>query len=446
VSNDDFAAAPASPDADAYADADADSGPTILVPRPGAARSAAFMSGVTGGAPPLAAYASGLNPLLRASNPLIEVALMLRALPAHADVEELRMQLVQMVRAFETQAGASGYDEQTLGAAHYCLCTFVDEAVSSTPWGAGVWGARSLLVIFHNDTAGGERFFLVLQRYARDPKAHVDLLEQLYVFLSLGFEGRYHLLGDGRAQRESVRERLADLIGRERGEPERALSPRWQPQAREQKPLSHLMPVWVCGALAAVALVTLNLGLSLRLNAVSDPVFEALHAIRVAPQPAATRHALPGLPPSPAAPELTHFLAPEIARGLVRVSTLPGRTTVLINGDGLFASGSAQPDPATADLMARIGDALTKVQGRVIVAGHTDNQRMLSARFPSNWHLSQARAETVAALLAARTGTPQRFSAEGRGDTEPVASNDTPAGRARNRRVEIVVLAPGTMP
>jgi type VI secretion system protein ImpK len=77
------------------------------------------------------------------------------------------------------------------------------------------------------------------------------------------------------------------------------------------------------------------------------------------------------------------------------------------------------------------------------VTGHTDDQPSFSARFPSNWHLSQARAESVRALLAASTGTPDRFSAEGRGDAEPVASNDTPAGRAKNRRVEITLLAPG---
>jgi type VI secretion system protein ImpK len=68
---------------------------------------------------------------------------------------------------------------------------------------------------------------------------------------------------------------------------------------------------------------------------------------------------------------------------------------------------------------------------------------VLSARFPSNWHLSQARAEAVRDMLAARAGTPGRFSAEGRGDAEPIVPNDTSANRAKNRRVDITVLAPG---
>jgi type VI secretion system protein ImpK len=86
---------------------------------------------------------------------------------------------------------------------------------------------------------------------------------------------------------------------------------------------------------------------------------------------------------------------------------------------------------------------LKDVPGNVVVAGHTDNQRLISARFPSNWHLSQARAEVVRNMLAARAGSPGRFTAEGRGDTEPIAPNDSPANRAKNRRVDITVLAPG---
>jgi type VI secretion system protein ImpK len=63
-------------------------------------------------------------------------------------------------------------------------------------------------------------------------------------------------------------------------------------------------------------------------------------------------------------------------------------------------------------------------------------------RFPSNWNLSQERAEVVQRLLAARLATPGRVRAEGRADTEPVAPNDTPDNMARNRRVEVMLLVP----
>ncbi|HEV3425610.1 MAG TPA: type VI secretion system protein TssL, long form [Paraburkholderia sp.] len=415
-----------------------DPGATILIPTPGGAR-AAFVAAAAAVAP-IPPTAGGLNPLLRAANPLLELALPLRQLPTHPNVEELRTQLMQMIHTFETQGRANGIDDEKLGAARYCLCTFLDEAISSTPWGAGLWGSRSLLVTFHNEASGGERFFLILQRLAQNPTANVDVLELLYVILSLGFEGRYRLIDGGRSQLDTVRERLEQMIRSQHGAAERDLSPHWLPVKTERKPLLQLVPLWVAAAVACVVLVVAHLALSFSLNDASDGVFEALHGIRVTPAPALASKlaAAPSM-----APKLSQFLAPEIARGLVRVAELPDRTVVTINGDGLFASGSAELEPAYLSLIQRIGDALKSVPGNVVVSGHTDNQRVFSARFPSNWHLSQARAEAVKDMLAARAGAPGRFTAEGRGDAEPIAPNDSPANRAKNRRVDIAVLAPG---
>jgi type VI secretion system protein ImpK len=427
-----------------------DPGATILIPTPGGARGASPSSGASASASaapgaartaaPMPADTGGLNPLLRAANPLLELAVPLRQLPTHPNVEELRTQLMQMVRTFETQGRAAGYDDEKLGASRYCLCTFLDEAIASTPWGAGLWASRSLLVTFHNEASGGERFFLILQRLAQNPAANVDVLELLYVMLALGFEGRYRLIDGGRTQLDSVRERLEQMIRNQRGAFEHDLSPHWQPVDAERKPLLQLVPLWVAGALACVVLVVAHLVLSFRLNDASDRVFDAMHAVRVAPAPvlAAKIAAAPKL-----APKLSQFLAPEVAQGLVHVTEMPDRTIVTLNGDDLFASASAELNSKYLPLIQRIGDALKTVPGDVVVTGHTDNQRLISARFPSNWHLSQARAEQVKDMLAARTGTPARFTAEGRGDTEPVAPNDTPANRARNRRVEITILAPG---
>jgi len=75
------------------------------------------------------------------------------------------------------------------------------------------------------------------------------------------------------------------------------------------------------------------------------------------------------------------------------------------------------------------------------VTGHTDNSPMRSARFPSNWHLSEERARTVRDLLVAHQVPADRITAEGRADSEPIVANDTPANRAQNRRVEITLLA-----
>ncbi|SAL53280.1 OmpA/MotB family outer membrane protein [Caballeronia sordidicola] len=424
-----------------------DAARTIMLPTPGLKRERAAAARTTAKAPalaPLDATLAGRNPLLRAANPLLELALPLRRLTSHPDLEALRTQLIQMVRTFEANGRAFGVPDAQLGPARYCLCTFIDESIAATPWGAGVWGRRSLLVTFHNEASGGERLFVILQRLAQTPAIDVDLLELIYVMLALGFDGRYRLMEGGKTQLDVIRERLEQMIRAQRAPIERALSPHWQPAPRERKRLLQFMPLWVALALAAFVLVTASLVLSFRINDFSDPVFASMRSIRVAPAPvlASKVDAAPKLSAA-----LAGFLAPEIAQGLVSVGDSADRTTVTINntatGTQLFASGSADLDPHFSPLMQRIGDALQDKPGNVIVIGHTDNQRIISARFPSNVALSQARADTVRAILAARINSPARLSAEGRGDTDPVASNDTPAGRAKNRRVAIVILSPG---
>jgi type VI secretion system protein ImpK len=90
--------------------------------------------------------------------------------------------------------------------------------------------------------------------------------------------------------------------------------------------------------------------------------------------------------------------------------------------------------------MLRIGDALASLQGQVVITGHTDNTPIRSARFQSNWHLSQERARSVALIIGRKVLQTSRLQPEGRADSEPIAPNDTPQGRAKNRRVELTVF------
>jgi type VI secretion system protein ImpK len=76
----------------------------------------------------------------------------------------------------------------------------------------------------------------------------------------------------------------------------------------------------------------------------------------------------------------------------------------------------------------------------VLVIGHSDNQPIRTVRFPSNFHLSQARAEAASTVIAAATGNTARFSVEGRADAEPIADNRTADGREENRRIEVVLM------
>jgi len=141
-------------------------------------------------------------------------------------------------------------------------------------------------------------------------------------------------------------------------------------------------------------------------------------------------------------PRLAVFLAPEIRDQLVSVRDEVDRSVVVLRGDGVFESGASSVRDQYLPVLSRVADALRETQGNILVRGYTDNIPMRSARFPSNWHLSQARADAVKDMLEQRLGQSARVRAEGRGDADPVAPNDTAAGRALNRRVEITVLVP----
>jgi type VI secretion system protein ImpK len=415
---------------------------TVIVPTPGGRSAAASRPPATPALPaePTAlgrtASGAGLNPLVAAANPILDMVPRLRVSLTHSDPGELRARLANALQAFETDARARGIDPVQVRAASYALCTLLDETAASTPWGgSGLWAKHSLLVLFHNETWGGEKFFQLLSRLAEDPAKNRTLLELLYVCLALGFEGRYRVAGDGRGQLQALRERLALMLRNVAGEYERDLSPHWRAAPGKARSALGGLPWWVAAALAGLVATVAYLGFSWRLNEASDPVYAAIQAIRMKPP---EQRAVP--PSAPVPPRLATFLAPEIAGGLVAVRENDRESVVTILGDGLFAAGSASVSGDFMPLLGRIAEAVAGVPGRVLVTGHTDSTPIRSARFPSNWHLSQERAGSVAQKLQAKVPA-SRISAEGRADSEPIAPNDTPANRAKNRRVEITVAA-----
>lgn len=394
-------------------------------------------------APPLPqGEALGLNPLEAAAGPLLALLTRLRSTIAHPAPVSLRAQLLGYLRQFEARAEAAGVVRNDVLLARYVLCTALDEAVLSTPWGSsGEWGRQSLLITVHNEAWGGEKVFQLLEHCLNSPRERLYLLELLYLCLCLGFEGRYRVMNDGRSQLEALRERTSAAIRTARGGFERELSPHWHGQRFVRNRLSQFMPPWVGLAVGLALLLMLLFGLRLQLASDAEPVFKRIHALGDVPVQAVTPVAVQ--PKVVDRPRLAGFLEEDIKANRVAVEDAVDRSVVTIRGDEIFSSGSATIVDDFQPLLLRVADAIRNVKGQVRVSGHSDNRPIATLRFPSNWALSRARAEQVLQILAARTGQLERFSAEGRSDTEPVASNATTEGRAKNRRVEITVLAEG---
>jgi len=127
--------------------------------------------------------------------------------------------------------------------------------------------------------------------------------------------------------------------------------------------------------------------------------------------------------------------------GQLTVSIEKGRIVINLPDNVLFASGSAGVNTEGQKALKQIANALAAFPDRRFqVEGHTDDVPIQSARFPSNWELSTARALSVVHLMIREGVAPQNLSAAGFGEFHPRATNDTKEGRALNRRIEIIML------
>lgn len=405
------------------------SAPAIVAPAPTPAAPALPVLARAPSPQDAAAPAGSL--MLRAAEPLLSVLPRLRDISALADPAALQAQLLQRLAAFEAEATAGGVSPMHIAAARCLLCSFVDEVMTATPWGAqGLWTAHALAPT----QAPGHDPLDLLQRVLADPVAHASLLELFYVSIALGFEGRLRHTPQARAQLDIVAARLHALLPARRGRAgaPRTLSPRWRGLAtRGHRDLAHL-PLWAIAAFCGALLLALWLAANARLDARASPVFARLAAVPAALQGdrvvAAARPRLAAVLPDDAQIDVRD----EAQRSLI---TLPA--------DSLFLSGSARLDPRADELLARLAQALRgqiALGGEVSVIGHGDNAPPASLQFSTGWHLTRAQAQAVADALVAHRVAPAR--AEGRAEFEPRAPNTTSAGRAQNRRIEIELRLP----
>ena len=140
---------------------------------------------------------------------------------------------------------------------------------------------------------------------------------------------------------------------------------------------------------------------------------------------------------------LRRLLKTEIKEGQIDVESTARTILIRIRERGSFASGSALLNSSFVGVIDKIASALTQIEGRIAVEGHTDNVPINTFAYPSNWDLSAARSVAVVRrMLDIAPLEPKRVTASGFADTRPQAINSTFEGRARNRRVEIVVKQP----
>ncbi|GBG00735.1 flagellar motor protein MotD [Azospira sp. I13] len=139
------------------------------------------------------------------------------------------------------------------------------------------------------------------------------------------------------------------------------------------------------------------------------------------------------------AKDIFAVLAPLVQQGKVRVLETSRGVTIEINDSILFSPGQAQLEQASVRAMRAVGEVLANTDFPITIEGHTDNVPIRTAQFPSNWELSAVRATTVLRLFVEAGVIPEHLTAIGYGETRPVEGNESIEGRARNRRVSILI-------
>lgn len=205
--------------------------------------------------------------LLTAAMPLLNAIAQVRLSATHDDPAMLHQQLSEEIEKFEKICRQGDVSSDIILGARYCLCSALDEAVLKTPWGAsGGWSGNNLLITFHNEIWGGEKFFQLLQRISGKPRKYTGLMEVIQYCLLLGYEGRFRTLENGTQQREVVLFELSELIANnkvlspppaiERVEPQHAGLIFWQPK----------LPLWCSFILALIIICVVYGVLEWRLN------------------------------------------------------------------------------------------------------------------------------------------------------------------------------------
>jgi type VI secretion system protein ImpK len=382
------------------------------------------------------------NPLLRAASPLLLLLGRLRSQLSSAPPAQLLGQVTETIEAFEHEVRAAGASAEQTRTAKYVLCAAADDIVQNIPGeDRHVWTQYSMLSKFFGERIGGVRFFEELDRAKADPSVNYDLLELMHACLALGFQGIHRTSAGGAANLQMIQRNLFETLRRVK-QPDPELSPRWRGQAVASQVARFKVPVWSVAALAGVAVLGLYFVFRFLLSGNAEAAATAMLSVHPKGELGIVRKVFsappPPVPPPPVPPKVCGAVQPPIV-----CQVTPNVIIVRLVDITLFEPGQAAVRDEFKPLIERIASVLETEGGAVKVLGHTDNVPIRTARFASNLQLSQARAKAVGDLLQTKLSKPDRITVEGKGADAPIADNASREGRAKNRRVEIVIQRQG---
>lgn len=382
------------------------------------------------------------NAMVEAAAPLLALAASVRAGRIDIDLPALHRKASAAAARFDAALDGYGYNGESQRRARYAVFATVDDIAQNLPGRAqdgAEWARRSMVVRGFGENIGGDRFWQLLDEMLSRPADYAELIELYHACLAAGFEGRHRVGDSGGRLRAKLRSAYAALP-QVRALSDVELVPAWRGTPVARGRIGFWAPLALCASVMLGVLLLVVLTLRLVLIQTGQPAMAAMLAINPPTPLRLSRAAAPLLAPTGAQQQrVTAFLADEIARHWVVVEQDPHSLRVRTTVGSLFRSGSDELAPNRAALFERIATAAAREKGPIRIEGHADSDPVTSLTFPDNVALSGARAERVAAIFRARLPDPARVAAQGFGATQPIADNATAAGKALNRRVEIVI-------
>lgn len=388
------------------------------------------------------------NPMMTSAAPLLALLASMRSGRARMSLPDLHKQAAADIELFRRDLGGI-YSEEEMRRATYALAATADDIALNLPFNeadVAEWAQRSLVVRFFHEAIGGDRFWRLVGEMVTRPAEHAHLLELYHACMGAGFEGRYRVAPGGRSQLEQLMQQVYQALPHPPGLSRTELSPHWR---GEDVPANTVGP-WTRVALVAAAavglLLVIYLGLTVALGIAGRPAREAVANLIPDEPLTLSRQAPPvATPASNQGDSIRKRLAARIQAGQVEVIDEPTTIRVRTTVPGLFAPGSDRLMPAYDGLFQEVARALNAEPGPVKIEGHTDSDRPRGGlTFTDNRQLAQARADAAAAIVrGALTDRSRPVTAESFGDSRPLKPNDTSDGKARNRRVEVVIERSG---
>lgn len=394
------------------------------------------------------------NPLINAFSPLLGLAPELEAASAPENPDVLRARLLDNLTYARDKAVSAGLSLTQADKGAWFVAATLDDIALNTPWGGNSgWPRMPLVAELYGNVDAGTRFFDLTQELMRYPERDPHLLELVFVCLSLGFRGKYRVDGNsGVASLTQLRNQMARSFGG-RDVMDQPLSPHWQGVLADDEDRGFVVPLWAIGVVAVALITTIYTTLSISLSNKG----EALYTLAdILPPPERAAIFRPIIETEKEAAPLSDPFMLELlplfskAAPADTVRALSGREDVSLailvvqsTKPEVFRSAKADLNAQYAPLIASIAAVIAQngeVIGQIKVIGHTDSVPVQRSNpFQSNQRLSEARAKTIAKLLIEAGLPANTITFEGKAAAEPIADNATREGRARNRRVEIIV-------